>query len=344
MNIKTETKLEERRLIDEIFRIAEENSASDIQLTAGAKPHIRTKETFIEAGGLPVLTSADTEDIAFSLVTDIQKEKLKKCLQVDFSFGRKNARYRANIYHQRSSISISMRRLKSEIPTIKQLHLPEFLPDFMRKKAGIIIVSGPTGSGKSTTIASMLKTVIFDGVHIITIEDPIEYLIPHGNSIVDQREVGTDVLSFDDGMKAVVRENPDIIFIGEIRDPESAKIVLSLATTGHLVVTTIHAFPAIEAIDRMLSLLSDKEWNRKLFAMSFITVISQMLVNGKGNMYPAVEVIEHSKSIQQVIIEGRLNEITNYMNSQRCLKIEDSLRRMQNEGYIDDYRAVLDIF
>jgi len=340
-----ETKSAEPEYIDDIFRIAEERGASDIQISAKARPHIRVNGTFMEISEVPVLEPSNTEEIANFLMTDLQREKLKKHLQVDFSFGRAKARYRANIYYQRSSISISIRRLKAEIPTIEELHLPEFLPDFMKKRTGMIIVSGPTGSGKSTTIASLIKTIIYNGVHVVTIEDPVEYLIPHGNSIVDQREIGTDVLSFEDGMKAVVRENPDIIFIGEIRDPESAKIALSLATTGHLVVTTIHAFPAVEAIDRMLSFLSDKEWNRALFASSFVAVIAQALVKGRdGKMYPAVEVVEHSKSVERVIMDNRLNEIKNYMTTSRSMTLEESLRRLKNGGYIDNIDDIIATF
>jgi len=327
---------ENKFTLNDILDYALQHGASDIQITAGAKPSIRVNGMFVEMEGAPILTPSDTMEIAYSILTDEQREKLKVSKQIDLSFSGPKSRYRANIYYQRSSISISIRQLKTDIPSIEDLHLPSFIKDFAYMKNGLIIVSGPPGAGKSTTCASLLKVASERGVHIITIEDPVEYLIPHHKGIVDQREVGTDVQSFEDGMIAVTRENPDIVFIGEIRDAESAKTALSLAVTGHLVITTIHAFPATVAVDRILSFLADKEWNRKLFAMNFVAVIAQMLIPTNNGMYPIYEILEHSTPVQNCIIEGRLPELKTYMRGGRNVPAQKSLEILRQKGLIDD--------
>lgn len=330
-------KLEELSLnLRNILEIAGKKNASDIQFTAGSKPCIRINGVFEEVSNLPVLSPIDTIETAESIMTDDQNEKLKANRQIDLSFSGLNGRYRANVYFQRSSVSIAIRRLRTEIPTLEELNLPSFLREFMLMRNGLIVVSGPPSSGKSTTVASLLKYATERGVHIVTIEDPVEYLIPHKKAIVDQREVGTDVNSFEEGMFAVTRETPDIIFIGEIRDPESARISLSLATTGHLVITTLHAFPTAVAVDRLLSMLSDKEWNRKLFAINFVSIISQMLVTPSvaKKMYPICEVLVNSAAVRACIIENRLIELKNYMASGRNVLAQKSLEVLKSRGII----------
>ena len=329
-------------ILDGVLEEAEREKASDVQITAGAKPAVKINGVFHFCDNFPVLTPYDTKEIILSLLTDKQKEILNKKMQVDFSFGGKLARYRANVYYQRGSLAMSIRRLKTEISSLEELHLPAYLSEYVQKKEGLILIAGPTGSGKSTTVASLLKVATERKVHILTIEDPVEYLIPHGESIVDQREVGTDVATFSEGMTAAVREAPDVIFIGEVRDPESANTVLSLASTGHLVITTIHAFPTIEAVNRMLSLISNKDWNRKVFAMNFIVVIAQRLIKTNGGaLMPAVEILEHSHATEAIISEGRLNELNTYFAMGHNKSLIKSLKEMEYAGYIDSADRII---
>ncbi len=341
--MKATKKYQEQSLIlNGVLEEAEKTGASDIQITAGAKPAIKVNGTFHFCNTFPVLSPQDTGDIILSLLTDRQSEILKKKMQVDFSFGGSFARYRANVYHQRGSLAISIRRLKTKIPSLEELHLPSYLGEYVQKKEGLILVAGSTGSGKSTTVASLLKIATERKVHILTIEDPVEYLIPHGESIVDQREVGTDVATFSEGMTAAVREAPDVIFIGEVRDPESANTVLSLASTGHLVITTIHAFPTIEAVNRMLSLISNKDWNRKVFAMNFVVVIAQRLVKtDRDILMPAVGILERSHATEAIISEGRLNELNTYLSIGHNKSLEQSLKEMEYAGYINSADRIL---
>jgi len=329
-------------ILEGILEEAEKVKASDIQITAGAKPAVKVNGAFHFCENFPVLSPYDTKEIILSLLTDRQKEILDRKMQVDFSFGGKLARYRANVYYQRGSLAMSVRRLKTEIPSLEELHLPAYLSEYVQKSEGLILIAGPTGSGKSTTVASLLKIATERKVHILTIEDPVEYLIPHGESIVDQREVGTDVATFSEGMTAAVREAPDVIFIGEVRDPESANTVLSLASTGHLVITTIHAFPSIEAVNRMLSLISNKDWNRKVFAMNFVVVVAQRLIKtNEGTLMPAVEILEHSHATEAIISEGRLNELNTYFAMGHNKSLLQSLKEMEYAGYIDSADRVI---
>jgi twitching motility protein PilT len=310
---------------------------SDFQLTVGSHPFIRIGD-FRELSAFPVVTSQQNITFAASLMTKEQAHFFAENHQVEIGLERDGVRFRISVYSQRGTIAIALRRIKDRIPTLKELHMPVWLKDFGDKNSGLLVLSGPAGGGKTTTATSILTETLSrkKGLHLVTVEDPVEYLIPSGQGIVDQREIGTDVLSFQDAMRVIVRENPNIIFLGEIRDGETAQIALSLATTGHLVLTTIHAFPATAAINRMVSFLSDKNWSTELFSESFVAIVAQTLIKTKFGSYPIVEVVEHSLPVQHLIAEGKLPEICNYMNTPHSRTIKDSLQLLQSSGIIEE--------
>jgi len=229
---------------------------TDLHITAGKTPTLRVNGTLLETP-FGVIKDVDIAALLTLLITKEQKDRLDDAKNLDFSFSCEFGRFRGNIYVQRGSYSIALRKLSDYIPTIEELGLPNIVYDMINKKRGLVLVTGPTGSGKSTTLAAMINHIVnAKPVKIITVEDPIEYLFRHNLGIVDQREVGTDVNSFADALKYALREDPDIVMVGEMRDLESIATTLTLAETGHLVLATLHTKSAAESLDRIIDVMS----------------------------------------------------------------------------------------
>ncbi len=267
--------------------------ASDLHITVGKPPVYRVNGELISYGE-EKLSPEDTRNIVYQIMNEVQIQKFESQGELDFSFGIPGlGRYRVNAYRQRATVAAALRRIPFEVPHIDDLGLPEVVKDLIHKRQGLILVTGPTGSGKSTTLASMIQQInITYPYHILTIEDPIEYVFRHGKSMVNQREVGADTLSFANALRAALREDPDVVMVGEMRDLETIQTVLTLAETGHLVFATVHTNSAAQTIDRIVDVFPPHQQPQVRIQLSsvLIAVISQRLLkrsDGRGRVLAA---------------------------------------------------------
>jgi len=341
-------------LLDSILKKALEKKASDIHLKVGVRPVLRTSR------GLEVLEEfppLDVELFEVFLQEVIGKhakkrEQLENEGQVDISYSiPKLSRFRVNVYKQRGTYGMAIRVIPYDIPDFKRLNLPPvMLQTALKHSAGLILVTGPTGSGKSTTIASIINEINkrFRKV-IITIEDPIEYLFKDLMSFIVQREVGWDTESFYLGLKSALREDPDIIFVGEIRDMETAKTALHAAETGHLVFSTLHTLDAVETINRFVGMFSleHRDQVRQMLASTLLAVYSQRLIprkDGSGKI-PVVETMIMTQTIREAILENRLQDIPELIEKGKSVygsqTFDQHLEELYKQGYIDLETALL---
>lgn len=303
-----------------MLKIAVELGASDIHITTDCEPIARTKGKFVKLSD-KLLTKEDTEEMAKELAGPKNFERLKKHGECDFSVSIENGeRFRVNVYKQRGNYAIAIRTITSQIPPFNSLGLPESIVKLTEKEKGLILVTGPTGSGKSTTLASLLDIINEkQQKHIITLEDPIEYVHHHKQSIVSQREIGNDTESFNTALRAVLRQDPDVILIGEMRDPETVSIALTAAETGHLVFSTLHTIGAAKTIDRIVDMFTSEQQQQVRTQLSTVCegVISQQLVptiDGR-NRVVAVEVMITTPAIRNLIRESKTYQIPNMIHT-----------------------------
>lgn len=306
--------------LDQILLEVIEKEASDLHVTVGVPPTIRLHGQLIHLD-YPKLMPQDTKEMIYAILTQEQREKLERNLEFDFSYSLPGkGRFRVNIYFQRGSLSAALRLIPVRIPTLQDLNLPFVLEDFTRKARGLVLVTGPTGAGKSTTLAALINIINETrSVHIITIEDPIEYLHPHRRSIVNQREVGTDTKSFNTALKYILRQDPDVLLVGEMRDLETISAALTAAETGHLVFATLHTQDAPQTIDRIIDVFPpyQQQQVRIQLAGTLQGVISQQLLvrrDGQGRV-PAVEVLVPTSGVRNMIREGKTHQIYTAMQT-----------------------------
>lgn len=289
-------------------------NASDLHITVGKPPILRTDGMLVPVGDKP-LTPSDTLEMVKDILDPERFSILERMGEYDFSFGLNNlGRFRVNAYKQRGSFGMALRVVHSDIPTMEELRLPSIAADLSRKQRGLILVTGPTGSGKSTTLASMIDLINTErGCHIITLEDPIEYLHQHKKSMVNQREVGSDTKSFANGLRAALREDPDVILVGEMRDLETISIAVTAAETGHLVLSTVHTMGAANTIDRIIDIFPPYQQQQVRVQLAAVLngIISQQLIvrkNEKGRV-GAFEVMISTNAIRNLIREGKTHQI-----------------------------------
>ena len=304
----------------ELLRQVLEMDASDLHITPGVPPQVRVDGT-LRAMEYARLDHHETQELLYSVMTEDQKAKLEENLEVDFSFGLKDmARFRANVFVQRGSIAGALRLIPWHIPSFEDLGLPPVLSDICEKPRGLVLVTGPTGSGKSTTLAAMVDRINREKAHhIITIEDPIEYLHQHQRSIVNQRELGADTLSFSAAMRSALREDPDCVLIGEMRDLESTELALKLAETGHLTFATLHTNSAVQTINRIIDIFPTGQQSQIRTQLSFtlVAAISQTLLchaSGKGRVL-AQEILIPNPAIRNLIRESKIHQVYSAMQS-----------------------------
>jgi twitching motility protein PilT len=302
--------------IDDLLRIAIEMDASDIHLKVGNHPQFRVHGVLVPLMQLPRLTAKDTEDLSNQMMGDYQKARLKEDMDLDLAYSLSGfGRFRGSIFLQRGTIGIALRIIPFEVKPIRELLLPDVIEKIATFERGLVVVTGSTGSGKSTTLASMIDFINNTRrENIITIEDPIEYLHRDKKSTISQREVGWDVKGFPRGLRAALREDPDIILVGEMRDMETIETALLAAETGHLVLSTLHTLDAPETVNRIVSVFPPHQQRQVRMQLSAIlrAVISQRLVprkDGKGRV-PAVEVMIATSFISECILDrDKTNQI-----------------------------------
>lgn len=328
--------------LDGILKDAVNSGVSDIHLTVGVPPTLRLNGDLVSYGE-DILTKQDTEAMAQAIVPLDKWETFKEKGELDFSYAIEGlSRFRVNSYHQSGKVGLAIRTIPTEIPTLEKLNLPDLLKDMMNKKQGLILVTGPTGSGKSTTLAAMLNYVNMNyGKHILTLEDPIEFVHNHKNSIVNQREVGFDTQSFSNGLRAALREDPDIILVGEMRDFETVSTALTAAETGHLVLGTLHTTGAPETVDRLIDVFPHEQQSqvRVQLASVIAGVISQRLLptlDGKGRT-SALEIMVATPAISNMIRTEKVHQIKSAMETGKQYGMQtmaDALKTLVNKGKI----------
>ena len=309
--------------IRDFFRTAvQEGGISDIHLTVNSKPIVRKTGELKEYSGYPeVLTNEKMEEILRILMNEEQLEEFEEKGELDFSYSIPGlTRFRVNAYRQRGTISVALRAIPTRVPSIEELGLPEILKQIALQRNGLVLCTGPTGSGKSTTLAAMINEINEKrNCHILTLEDPIEYLYTHKNCIVHQREVGIDTRTFAAGLRAALRQDPDVILVGEMRDLETISIALEAAETGHLVLATLHTTDAPKTVDRIIDVFPPHQQQqvRIQLASCLNAVIAQQLlprVDGKG-MVAALEILIGTPSVRNIIREGNSAQLETVMQT-----------------------------
>ena len=333
--------------INEFLRFAVEAGASDEHLKVGNPPFIR-KNGFIEKTEYPILSRQDLDDVILEIApTSIRDEILTRC-DLDFMYEiRGFSKFRINYNRQLGLPALTIRNIPYQIPTLSDLNLPSILNTIATHQNGIVLITGPTGSGKSTTIASIIDNIISNTAkHIITIEDPVEYVFRCKNSIVSQRQIGIDTADFATGIKYALRQDPDIIFIGEIRDKETMAAALKAAETGHLVLSTLHTNDAVQTLNRIVNIFneSDRAVVRKQVAETLRATIAQKLVYSKENdkRYPACEILVVTPSVKDYIVRDNLEAIYGLIEEtsyDSMITLNTSLTKLVSKGLISEDEA-----
>jgi twitching motility protein PilT len=324
--------------INHLLRAAFELKASDIHLTVGSSPVFRIHGD-LKRYGQDVLKPDDTEGMAKTVIPEELWDEFKERGELDLSYAIPGvSRFRVNAYHQRSCISIALRVVPTKIPTLEELNLPEVLTKIAEKPQGLVLVTGPTGSGKSTTLASMIQYMNQTmRKHIITLEDPIEYLHKHGSSIIDQREVGFDTKSFAYGLRSALRQDPDVILVGEMRDLETIHTAITAAETGHLVLGTLHTSSAVSTIERIIDVFPSVQQSQIRVQLASVLqgIIAQRLLptaDRKGRV-AATEVLMNNSAVANLIRSEKIHQIPSVMQTSKAQGME--LLQSTVKKYVD---------
>ncbi len=326
-----------------------DRGASDAHITVGARPMYRIKGQLVPAS-FPVFTPKDTYVFARNLMSEEQNKILEENGEVDFSFGIKDlGRFRANIFKQRGSYACALRVVASVIPDPLTLGLPESVIELYKKRKGLILVTGPTGSGKSTSLAAIINQINKNRrEHIITLEDPIEYIHTHSKCLVNQREIGLDSHSYANALRAALRQDPDVILVGEMRDLETISTAVTAAETGHLVLSTLHTTGAVSTIDRIIDVFPPHQQQQIRVQLSavLVSVISQILIKEKHGWgrVAAFEVLHTNPAVRNLIREGKSHQIHSILQTSKKLgmqTMDDALLNLLNNDKIDVKDALL---
>jgi twitching motility protein PilT len=303
--------------IQQLFKVMVDNGASDLHLTVGSAPGMRISGDIVRVK-IGTLTPDDSKRLIYQILTEKQKAELEKNLELDFSFGIKGlARFRANVFYSKGAVAAVFRQIPSLIPDFDALGLPPVLLEMVNVSSGLFLVTGPTGSGKSTTLASIIDKLNTNSpCHIITLEDPIEFVHQHKMSLINQREVGADTLSFTKGIKSLLRQDPDIVLVGELRDPETIEAALTIAETGHVVFGTLHTNSTVQTINRIINVFSADQQEQIRTLLSFVLqgVIAQQLLPKVPKGRVAVqEILRITPAIRNLIREDKVHQIYSQM-------------------------------
>ena len=334
--------------IAEILKTAKIAGASDVHLTVGIPPKMRINGDLIDMN-YPKLLPPDTEAVLEEVMSAKQKELFSERGEYDMSFSiRELGRYRVNVFRQRGSVAMAFRLVGTQVPTPEELGIPESVIDLSQRKRGLVLVTGPTGSGKSTTLAAIVDKINKTReTHVITLEDPIEYLHQHQMSMVNQREIGIDSGSYADALRAALREDPDVILVGEMRDFETISVAITAAETGHLVLSSLHTIGAASTVDRMIDVFPPHQQQQIRIQLSNVleAVISQQLIptaDGKGRV-AAFEVMHANHAVRNLIREGKSHQLMSVMQTSRkagMVTMDEAISQLYFAGKINKSEAI----
>jgi twitching motility protein PilT len=306
--------------LNQLLKSMVEQGGSDLHITISSPPQIRV-DGVLRPLNIAPLTPTETKQIAYSILTDNQKHRLEEDLEIDFSFGIKGlARFRANVFHQRGAVAAVFRRIPYEILTFRELGLPPIMEKICEKPRGLVLVTGPTGSGKSTTLAAMIDKINRERhEHILTIEDPVEYLHDHKSCLLNQREIKADTHGFHNALRSALRQDPDVVLIGEMRDLETVEAALRIAETGHLTFATLHTNSAAQTINRIIDIFPSHQQSQIRTQLSFVLegILCQALLpraSGKGRAL-ALEVLVPNSAIRNLVREDKIHQIYGMMQA-----------------------------
>ena len=330
--------------IQQLFKLMVDNGASDLHLNVGAPPGMRVNGEIIKVK-VPSLTSEDTKRMIYQILNADQKEELEKNMEVDLSFGIKGlARFRCNVFHTKGNISAVFRQIPSIIPDFKTLKLPNVLMEITDVSNGLILVTGPTGSGKSTTLASLIDRLNEkESGHIITLEDPIEFVHSHKKCFITQREIGSDSISFSRSLKALLRQDPDIVLVGELRDAETIEAALTIAETGHLVFGTLHTNSCVQTINRIINVFPSDRHDQVRTLLSFVLqgIVAQQLIpkTFESGRVLGMEILIPTTAIRNLIREDKTHQVYSQMQVGQektgMMTMNQSLKKSVDSGLID---------
>lgn len=330
------------------MRTAKEAGASDVHITVGIPPKMRVNGNLI-AMNYSKMMPADTLEVLLEIMTETQRERFEDRGEYDMSFSIPElGRYRVNAYKQRGSVALALRLVGTRVPSPEALGVPESVINLYERKRGLILVTGPTGSGKSTTLAAIIDKINNNrDAHVITLEDPIEYLHQHKMAMVNQREIGLDSQSYANALRAALREDPDVILVGEMRDFETISVAITAAETGHLVLSTLHTIGAASTVDRVIDVFPPHQQQqiRVQFANVLEAVISQQLIptmDGRGRV-AAFEVMHANHAVRNLIREGKSHQLVSVMQTNRkmgMITMDESITQLFYEGKIDREMAI----
>ena len=335
--------------IQQLFKLMVESGASDLHITAGIPPGLRVNGKIVRIK-ISSFTQDDTKRVIYQVLTEEQKNVFEKNLDLDFAFGIKGlGRFRANIFYSKGGVAAVFRLIPTEIPNFVKLGFPDTLLKIANIPNGLIIVTGPTGSGKSTTLAAIIDSLnASESGHIITLEDPVEFVHSHKGCIVNQREIGIDTIGFNNAVKSILRQDPDIVLVGELRDSETIEAALTIAETGHLVFGTLHTNSTIQAINRIIDVFSAGEQEQIRTLLSFVLqgIIAQQLVRKSFDpgRVCVQEILRLTPAIRNLIRENKIHQIYSQMqigqNDTEMVTMNQSLLKFLDKGLIDQDTAI----
>jgi twitching motility protein PilT len=333
--------------IEELLKLAVANKASDIHLSSDLLPSFRVNGELLVVGNFSLPESKDMQDLILSLLNEGQLKRFNEEKELDFSISLEGSRFRCNMYRVMGQVGAALRVFPAQAPVLSNLNMPPVLNTFLKNKQGFILVTGPTGQGKSTTAAAMINEInVNRSCHIVTIEDPVEYIIKPVKALIAQRELGGDTVSFEKALRSVLRQDPNVVFVGEMRDLETIQLALTIAETGHLVFSTLHTNSASQTIDRIIDVFPEgsKAQIRTQLASVLTAVVSQRLIPAKdGGRVPAVEVLVATSAIRNIIREGKTFMIDNVIQTGSDLgmtSLEMSLAKLVMGNLVDETVAM----
>ena len=334
--------------VEEMLRAAKEAGASDLHITVGVPPKMRVNGKLVTMD-FPKMLPVDTASLLLEIMNEQQRAKFEEKGEHDMSFSIPQlGRYRVNAYKQRGSVAIALRLVGTQVPSAEELGVPDSVMDLYQRKRGLLLVTGPTGSGKSTTLAAIIDKINNNReCNVITLEDPIEYLHQHKKSMVNQREIGLDSQSYASALRAALREDPDVILVGEMRDFETISVAITAAETGHLVLSTLHTIGAASTVDRIIDVFPPHQQQqiRVQFANVLEAIISQQLIpkaDGQGRI-AAFEVLHANHAVRNLIREGKTHQLMSVMQTNRkmgMIVMDEAITQLYNTGKISKDMAI----